>query len=926
VAPSVWHAVTDHAGVVGDALDADTGLARAAERALALAQQEKSAWTRADLVKYLGRTLPRTGRDPEAAARLLEETADRILRSEFDPVLCLEAPDPVDLPDDLVRADGRSVYRRHGGTRYATAAQLSTEERMVTQAQAITAPRMTRAAAAAALGADLARLERALTGDADAKDAGTGSGLREDQAAAALSVLADGRRVSVINAPAGAGKTRVLAEIARAWREAGLGPVIGITASQSARNTLAAGGIESYNSARFLGHLPGRRGALGHLLIAQGTLLAVDEASMMTTPDLADLIALAEQHGGKVIAAGDTEQLQAVQNGGGMSLLAGRLGYARLTEPVRFKAAWERAASLRLRDGDPPVIADYGRHRRINGGNPELMTETAAARYTALTADGTDALLIAADHGLRRELSRRVRENLLRLGLVDATRTVTIADGTQAGVGDLLLCTCNDHRTEAGEPGRSLANGDLLRIDAVTGKGLLVRRALDADRQTGRRRWTDRQFLYASYQEAELGYAVTGHVAQGRTVRVGLAVLTGGEDRQHVYVALTRGTGENTAYVFTAPTRLADLVPGPRPAPELARYDHLAAQADCPDPDVLRTTEEAVRVLAEVIAGRDGVRESAAQTWQQALADADHLAVLHAIWTEQTAPTREQRYRALLQAALPAGTRSQPSPKEQWLHRSLRAAELAGLDPAQVLTWAVAERDLVGARDIAAVIDDRIRNRYPDLVPLPAATWSAQVPETDDPERGRFFAQLAHVMEDRQRRIGEHAAASRLPWATGALGPVPDDPADHAAWQQKAATVGAYRELSGHDHPDDPVGPEPQASTPDLRAAWHAAQAALTPGDTQSSRGNQLPSIAETSRQLQELAALRHEIITRMNERRNHLAPAADRDTLSARPAIPLAPTHSRTAILQPPKPEIPTSSWVLRRLADRDPDHEAGH
>jgi len=45
----------------------------------------------------------------------------------------------------------------------------------------------------------------------------------------------------VINAPAGAGKTRVLAEGARIWAEAGLGPVIGITPSQSAGNTLAAG-------------------------------------------------------------------------------------------------------------------------------------------------------------------------------------------------------------------------------------------------------------------------------------------------------------------------------------------------------------------------------------------------------------------------------------------------------------------------------------------------------------------------------------------------------------------------------------------------------------------------------------------------------------------------------------------------------------
>ena len=842
VAPQVWHAGArsregaQAADAAPTAVPEDIEVSRAAQRALTLAQQEKSAWTRADLVKHLGRVLPRAGRDPQAAVRLLEETADRILRSAFDQVLCLEAPDPVDLPARLVRADGRSVYRRHGGARYATRAQLSMEEAMVAQAQATTAPRMSRAAA---LGADLARLERALTAGAHhaergADDSGTRSGLRADQAAAALAVLADGRRVSVINAPAGAGKTRVLAVIAKAWRQAGLGPVIGITASQSARNTLAAGGIESYNSARFLGHLPGRRGARGHLPIAEGTLLAVDEASMLGTPDLADLIDLAARHGGKVIVAGDTEQLQAVTNSGGMSLLADRLGYARLTEPVRFRAVWERAASQRLRDGDATALAEYQRHERITGGDAELMTETAAADYTALAANGTDALLIAADHALRRELSRRVRENLLRLGLVDDGRTVTIADGADAGRGDLIMCTRNDQHVEAGEPGRALANGDLLRIDAITAAGLLVRRNLGADPQTERRRWTDRQFLFANFSDAELGYAVTAHVAQGRTVRAGLAVFTGSEDRQHAYVALTRGTDVNTAYVFTTPVKLADPTPGARPAPELARHDRVAAQVECPPPrdcDEALRTASALSVLAQIIAGRDGAEQSASQTWSQALSDADHLALLHAIWVAETAPARQRRYRALLQGALPAGYSSQASHKEQWLHRTLHAAELAGLDPGEVLARAVGEQDLTGARDIPAVIDARIRRHHGDLTPHPTPAWSAHIPETDDPERGRFLTQLAAAMDDRQRRIGEHAAVTCRHWAVAALGDVPDDPDARLDWERKAAAIGAYRELSGHDHPDDPIGPEPVTASPDLRAAWHEARSALAPHD-----------------------------------------------------------------------------------------------
>ena len=78
---------------------------------------------------------------------------------------------------------------------------------MLAQARASGAPRLTRAQAAHALGADPAQLDAALTGRADAtQDTRTRTGLRTDQAAAALSVLTDGPRVSVINAPAGAAR------------------------------------------------------------------------------------------------------------------------------------------------------------------------------------------------------------------------------------------------------------------------------------------------------------------------------------------------------------------------------------------------------------------------------------------------------------------------------------------------------------------------------------------------------------------------------------------------------------------------------------------------------------------------------------------------------------------------------------------------
>ena len=840
VAPSVWHGGTGRAaaqpgGAGGPALT-EVELSRAAQKAVALAQQEKSGWTRADVIKYLGRVLPRSGLDPAAAAALLEDLADRALASEFEPVACLQAPEPAEVPASLLRADGRSIYQRHGGVRYATHAQLSLEERMVALARAGGAPRMTRAEAARALGADLAQLEAALAGRApDAPAPRTRTGLREDQAAAALSVLTDGRRVSVINAPAGSGKTWVLAAAGQAWAAAGLGRVIGITPSQSARNTLAAGVPESYNTAQFLGHLPGQRGARRPIKLRPGDLLLADEASMISNPDLADVISQAAAAGTKVILAGDTQQLQAIENGGGMALLASTLGHARLAQPVRFRAAWEQDASLRLRAGDTTVLAGYDQHARVHAGEPEQMMDAAAAAYVALSTDGTDTLLMAADHALRRELSRRIREDLITLGIVQPGPAVTIADGTQASPGDLIICTRNDHTVEAGEPGRTLANGDLLRIEAITSGGLIVRRALDADPRTGQRRWTDRHFLFAGYKFSELGYAVTDHTAQGRTVHTGLTVITGTEDRPHAYVALTRGTTINIAYVFTVSPKRADPAPGPRPAPELDRYDRHATNPGT-QPGPATGPEDALAVLSAVL-DRDGQLLSATQSRNQALADADHLAILHAIWTAETTPAHEQRYHDLLMTSLPPGYRSEPGHQARWLWRTLRAAELAGLDAAQLLTAAIAERDLAGARDVPSVIDDRLRRRTGSLIPLPAGPWSAQVPAIADPERRAYAAEIAAMMDARKDRIGEHAVGHAPPWATTALGPVPGHPLDRLDWQRRASSIGAWRELSGYDHPTEPIGPEPAAAAPDLRAAWHEAFAALGPVDGPDVRG-----------------------------------------------------------------------------------------
>jgi hypothetical protein len=63
------------------------------------------------------------------------------------------------------------------------------------------------------------------------------------------------------------------------------------------------------------------------------------------------------------------------------------------------------------------------------------------------------------------------------------------------------------------------------------------------------------------------------------------------------------------------------------------------------------------------------------------------------------------------------------------------------------------------------------------------------------------------------------------------LGPVPADPAARRAWEARAASIAAYREMYSYRHPDNPIGPEPSRKAPDQRAVWHQAFAVLGPAD-----------------------------------------------------------------------------------------------
>jgi hypothetical protein len=812
-------------------------------QALARLQDTQPAWRKADLIRHLGELLPDDVACPDdmTAAAMLTGLADRVLAGGAgERVLMLEAPEWPRVPDSLRRADGRSVYRPHSGIRYTTLAQLTMEERLVAQAQQPGAPRVEPDLAARLLGADLAQLEAQLRAGAQNSDqlqSDTGSGLRLDQAAAAFLAVTSDRRAELLVGPAGSGKTRTAGVVAAVWRQAGLGEVYGLTTSQAARDVLHEAGVDlAANTADFLGHLTGAREARGPKTLRPGTLLLLDEASMMSMADLAAILRLAARHQCRVLITGDHEQLAAVEGGGGMVMLARQMGYIQLAEPVRFTCEWERDATLRLRAGDTAVAALYEEQGRIRGGDPEEVIDLACRAFLADHLAGKDSLLLARTQEQAREMSRRVREDLLHYGLVRRTSEVRLRYQATASQGDLIVARKNNRRIVAGTPGRWLTNRDVLRIEGATGRTVAVRR-LAGRNDSGQPLWTTAFELPKTYllRHCDLAYATTAHAAQGRTVDTSHVLIDGLGDRQGLYVAMSRGRDGNYAYCITRVPRATDARQGSLPAPELARVRDLTRDRAGlePEPQVAGEEETAPRrdaaaVLADVLR-RDGTVFSATETLRGELANADHLGVLGSIWYDQVRRSQADRFETSLRDALPSGDADAAlaDPACTWLWRSLREAESAGLDAGQVMRDAVAVSSLTGSRHAARVIDARVRRILDGRVPQLPESWSQRVPEAADPELRRYLTELAAAMDDRVRRLGEHAAQTRPAWAVHALGDVPEDLTVRAAWENRAAKLSAYRELYGYDSKTDAIGPEPGKTSPEARADWHAAFAAL---------------------------------------------------------------------------------------------------
>src|SRR4051812_30470848 len=159
------------------------------------------------------------------------------------------------------------------------------------------------------------------------------------------SLCRGGHGVAVVAGRAGTGKTFTLGAAREAWQTAGL-PVLGVAVARRASGELWEGaGIRSTSVAALLGDLQRGEG------LPERCVLVVDEAGMVPTRQLAQLLVHVARASGKLVLVGDDRQLPAIEAGGAFRGLIQRGLAVELGENVRQANVWEREALDHLRAG-----------------------------------------------------------------------------------------------------------------------------------------------------------------------------------------------------------------------------------------------------------------------------------------------------------------------------------------------------------------------------------------------------------------------------------------------------------------------------------------------------------------------------------------------------------------------------------------------
>ncbi len=362
--------------------------------------------------------------------------------------------------------------------------------------------------------------------------------------AAALRHLArlEGRLVLVVG-PGGSGKTHAMGAYAEAVKDSG-SLVIGVATSATAAARLGQtfDGSWSGTIAMLRHHLETSRQSLPTM-----TVLLVDEASMVSSYDLAWLVKTTEVCDGKLVLIGDPRQLPSVDSGGLFHRLVAQ-GDQVIDELAevnqRQQLDLDRENLTRFRYGKvSEAVHHYAEAGRLYLGKSESATKSAMvhAWWQDVEVHGLARVrMLASRHDEVEMLNQLARVEMSHAGLLTGP-VLTNRGGVDFQAGDRVVVRDNWYSHSDLRNGQT---GTIAAVDPVNGT---VRFLRDLDRQL-----IDLPKPYVD-REVDYAYAQTIHTAQGQTFEVTHLYADLGVKAEHGYTALSRARGETHLWLNQAP-------------------------------------------------------------------------------------------------------------------------------------------------------------------------------------------------------------------------------------------------------------------------------------------------------------------------------------------------------------------------------------
>ncbi len=346
---------------------------------------------------------------------------------------------------------------------------------------------------------------------------------------AMVQAVTQGSDITLVHGWAGTGKSYALGAARELWETTGY-RVRGAALSGKAAVELSNGsGIKSMT----LFAMEREIGEGGTDPLTSRDILVIDEAGMVGSRKMHELLSLAEKANAKIVLVGDKRQLPAIEAGAAFRLLQETLGCLELSGIRRQESELDRQAVRDLAVGNAEKalenlvkrdrVHEYNSGRNTKGGIGEAVSRD--------LEEGKISLAVAGTREEARDINEWARLHAREKGLVapEGLRMTTSHGEREFAKGDRVLFTRNDRK-----------------LDVMNGDFGTVRGTLNGSLRIELDRGGMKEIDPLSYSHLEYGYAATCHKLQGTTV-----------DRCHVYASENNMGGREWAYVAASRAREA---------------------------------------------------------------------------------------------------------------------------------------------------------------------------------------------------------------------------------------------------------------------------------------------------------------------------------------------------------------------------------